>query len=155
MKVRSAASGFVALTLLGATLSVTVAEAKESTKTVKVKEAATRRGVAKDSVKLGFIWPGTGVASPSAEDSAKACQARVDAQNAKGGVNGRKIQLEAVDDASSGANLTGAQDLVKNRKVFAVVNNSSFAFLSYRYVKDSGVPLIGGGFDGNYYNQTG
>ena len=30
---------------------------------------------------------------------------------------------------SSGANLTGAQDLVQNRKVFAVVNNSSFAFL--------------------------
>src|SRR3954454_762609 len=155
MKVRSAASGFVALILLGATLSVTVAEAEESAKTVKVKEAGTRRGVTKDSVKLGFIWPGTGVASPSAEDSAKACQARVDAQNAKGGVNGRKIQLEAVDDMSSAANLTAAQDLVQNRQVFAVVNNSPFAFVSYRYLQGAGIPLIGGGSDGTYYGAKG
>jgi branched-chain amino acid transport system substrate-binding protein len=112
-------------------------------------------GVTKDSVKLGFIWSGTGVAAPNFQDSDKACKARVDDQNAHGGVNGRKIQLETVDDQSSGANLTGAQDLVKNRHVFAVVNNSSFAFLSYRYLQSAGVPLIGGGFDGNYYSQKG
>ncbi len=118
-------------------------------------QSSNTQGVTDKSVKLGFIWSGTGVAAPNFEDSDKACQARVDAQNAKGGVNGRKIQLETVDDTSSGANLTGAQDLVKNRKVFAVVNNSSFAFLSYRYLLDSGVPMIGGGFDGNYYSQKG
>jgi branched-chain amino acid transport system substrate-binding protein len=112
-------------------------------------------GVTSNSVKLGFIWSGTGVAAPNFQDSAKACQARVDAQNAQGGVNGRKISLETVDDASSGANLTGAQDLVKNRHVFAVVNNSSFAFLSYRYLQGAGVPLIGGGFDGTYYGAKG
>jgi branched-chain amino acid transport system substrate-binding protein len=155
MKVRAAASGFVTLIVLGATLSVTVAEATESTETVKVMDAGTRRGVAKDSVTLGFIWPGTGVGSPSFEDSAKACQARVDAQNAKGGVNGRKIQLEAVDDMSSAANLTAAQDLVQNRQVFAVVNNSPFAFVSYRYLQGAGVPLIGGGSDGTYYGTKG
>jgi len=155
MKVRAAASGFVTLIVLGATLSVTVAEAKESIKTVKVKEAGTRREVTKDSVKLGFIWPGTGVAAPDFEDSAKACRARVDAQNAKGGVNGRKIQLEAVDDMSSAANLTAAQDLVQNRQVFAVVNNSPFAFVSYRYLQGAGVPLIGGGSDGTYYGTKG
>ena len=78
-------------------------------------------GVTNNSVKLGFIWSGTGVAAPNFQDSDKACQARVDDQNAQGGVNGRKINLETVDDMSSGANLTGAQDLVKNRHVFAVV----------------------------------
>ena len=70
-------------------------------------------------------------------------------------MNGRKIELEKVDDKSSGANLTGAKDLIDNRHVFAVVNNSSFAFLAYRYIKGSGTPLIGGGFDGNYYSQKG
>jgi branched-chain amino acid transport system substrate-binding protein len=113
------------------------------------------QGVTNDSVKLGFIWSGTGAAAPNFQDSDKACQARVDAQNAQGGVNGRKIQLETVDDMSSGANLTGAQDLVQNRKVFAVVDNSSFAFLAYRYLKAAGVPMIGGGFDGTYYNVKG
>ena len=112
-------------------------------------------GVTNNSVKLGFIWSGTGTAAPNFEDSAKACQARVDAENAKGGVNGRKIQLETVDDMSSGANLSGAKDLVQNRHVFAVVNNSSFAFLAYRYLLSAGVPLIGGGFDGTYYGTKG
>ena len=116
---------------------------------------ATAPGVSKKEIKLGFIWSGTGVAAPNFEDSADACRARVDAQNADGGVNGRKIKLETVDDKSSGANLTGAKDLVDNRHVFAVVNNSSFAFLSYRYLLDSGVALLGGGFDGNYYSKKG
>ena len=117
--------------------------------------AGTRQEVTKDSVKLGFIWPGTGVAAPEFEDSARACRARVEAQNANGGVNGRTIQLEAVDDMSSGANLARPQDLVQNRKVFAVVNNPPFAFVSYRYLQGARVPLIGGGLDGTYYGAKG
>ena len=108
-----------------------------------------------NSVKLGFIWSATGPGATGNADSAKACQARVDAQNAKGGVNGRMIDLQAIDDQSSAANLTAAQDLVQNRHVFAVVNNSSFAFLAYRYLQSAGVPLIGGGFDGSYYSAKG
>ena len=118
-------------------------------------QTETDPGVSAKAVKLGFICSGTGVAAPTFADSGDACQARVDGENAKGGVNGRKIELEIVDDKSSGANLTAAKDLVENRNVFAVVNNSSFAFLSYRYLLDSGIPLIGGGFDGNYYSQKG
>jgi branched-chain amino acid transport system substrate-binding protein len=118
-------------------------------------QASSSEGITDTSVKLGFIGSETGVASPNFEDTGKACQARVDAQNAKGGVNGRKIELEAVDDKSSGANLDAARDLVQNRHAFAVVNNSAFAFLSYRYLLGAGVPLIGGGFDGNYYSKKG
>jgi branched-chain amino acid transport system substrate-binding protein len=112
-------------------------------------------GVSAKSVKLGYIFSESGVAGSTFKNAGKACQARVDSQNAKGGVNGRKIDLEIIDDASSGANLTAAQDLVQNRDVFAVVNNSSFAFLSYRYLLDQGVPMIGGGYDGTYYGQKG
>jgi branched-chain amino acid transport system substrate-binding protein len=39
--------------------------------------------------------------------------------------------------------------------VFAVIDNSAFAFLSYRFLKDQGVPMIGAGFDGSYYYQPG
>jgi ABC-type branched-subunit amino acid transport system substrate-binding protein len=39
--------------------------------------------------------------------------------------------------------------------VFAVVNESAVGFLSYRYLEDAGVPMIGGGFDGLYYGQAG
>jgi branched-chain amino acid transport system substrate-binding protein len=113
------------------------------------------QGVTDKSVKIGFISSNTGVAAPNYKDAAKACEARVDAQNAKGGVNGRKIDLITVDDQSSGANLTAAQNLVTNQKVFAVVDNSPFDFLSYRYLLEQGIPQIGGGTFGQFYGQKG
>jgi len=112
-------------------------------------------GITAKSVKLGYIFSETGVAGSTFKNAGKACQARIDRQNASGGVNGRKITMEIIDDTSSAANLTAAQDLVQNRNVFAVVNNSSFAFLSYRYLLGAGVPMIGGGYDGTYYGQKG
>jgi branched-chain amino acid transport system substrate-binding protein len=112
-------------------------------------------GVTAKDITLGYISSQTGVAAATHKNAHKSCQARVDAENAKGGVNGRKIKLEIIDDKSSGANLTAAQDLVQNRNVFAVIDNSAFAFLTWRYLKDQGVPMIGGGFDGSYYYNSG
>jgi branched-chain amino acid transport system substrate-binding protein len=112
-------------------------------------------GVTNDSVKIGFISSETGVAASNFVGAPKGCKARIDAENAKGGVNGRKIDLVTIDDKSSGANLTAAKDLVENQDAFAVVNDSSFGFLTYRYLRDAGVPLIGGGFDGTYYYDQG
>ncbi len=118
-------------------------------------QTKTDPGVSAKAVKLGYIFSESGVAGSTFKNAGKACQARIDRENANGGVNGRKIEMEIVDDASSGANLTSSQDLVQNRDVFAIVNNSSFAFLAYRYMLDQGVPMIGGGFDGTYYTQKG
>jgi branched-chain amino acid transport system substrate-binding protein len=118
-------------------------------------QSETAPGVSNKAVKIGFISSQSGVAAPNFVGADKACSARVGAENAKGGVNGRKIDLEIIDDKSSGGNLTGAQDLVQNRDVFAVVNDSPFAFLTWRYLKSQGVPVIGGGFDGSYYYDAG
>jgi ABC-type branched-subunit amino acid transport system substrate-binding protein len=118
-------------------------------------QSASVPGVTAKSVKVGYIYAGTGVAASNFAGADKGFQARIDRANAAGGVNGRKIQTELVDDASSAANLTAAQDLVQNRNVFAVVNNSPFAFLAYRYLLAQGVPLIGGGYDGTYYGVKG
>jgi hypothetical protein len=111
-------------------------------------------GVTAKTITLGYIYPATGVAASISQNGIKGFEARIARQNAEGGVLGRKIQYETIDDASSSANLTASQDLVQNRDVFAVINNSSFAFLSYRYLLGAGVP-IGGGYDGTYYGQKG
>jgi ABC-type branched-subunit amino acid transport system substrate-binding protein len=112
-------------------------------------------GVSDKSVKIGYISSETGVAAPNFVGADKACKARVAAENAKGGVNGRKIDLITVDDGSGTNNSTVAKDLVQNQDVFAVVNNSPFAFLTWRYLKGEGVPVIGGGYDGTYYYDAG
>jgi ABC-type branched-subunit amino acid transport system substrate-binding protein len=115
----------------------------------------TETGVTDSSVKLGFISAETGAAASTGNGAGEACKARIERANAEGGVNGRTIDLEAVDDQSGPGNLDKAKDLVENRKVFALVNNSALAFISQRYLADAGLPVIGGGFDGSYYYDPG
>jgi ABC-type branched-subunit amino acid transport system substrate-binding protein len=112
-------------------------------------------GVTAKAITLGYIYPATGVAASISSKGIKGFEARIARQNAQGGVNGRKIEYEAVDDQSSGQNLTAAQDLVQNKHVFAVVNQSPFAFSSFRWLLDNGVPMIGAGSGGTYYSQRG
>lgn len=117
--------------------------------------AGANQGVTATSVKIGFIYSKTGVASATSGDSDVGCKARVGRENASNGVNGRKVDVTYVDDQSSGANKTAAQDLVQNQHVYMVINNSAFAFLTYQFLLDSGVPQIGGGYDGTYYGLPG
>src|SRR5262245_17887403 len=146
---RRLAAGAAALAIVGGLCS-TVAPAAGAA------AASESEGVTKDAVKLGFIFSKTGAAASSFANSDKGCQARVDRQNAAGGVNGRKVEVEYVDDQSSPAtNQTAAQDLVQNKKVFMVMNDSSFAFVTYRYLRDNGIPMFGPGFDGLYYGEPG
>jgi branched-chain amino acid transport system substrate-binding protein len=111
-------------------------------------------GVSADSIKIGYIFSKTGLAGSTFLNADKGCEARVDRENAKGGVNGRKIDVDMVDDQSAN-NKTVAQDLVQNKHVFMVVNNSSFAFLTYRWLLDNNIPMVNGGFDGTYYGEPG
>jgi branched-chain amino acid transport system substrate-binding protein len=112
-------------------------------------------GVTAKEIKLGYISPETGAASSISKNGIKGFEARIKAQNALGGVNGRKITYVTRDDASGAGNLTAAKDLVENEDVFAVVNQSPFAFLTWRYLLEQGVPVIGAGTDGTYYQQKG
>ena len=120
-----------------------------------VSAATNAPGVSDNAVKIGFISAQTGAAASVGKNDAGACKAHVDAQNASGGVNGRKIDLIAIDDQSSAANLTAAKDLVENQKVFTVIDQSPLGFLSYRYLKEAGVPRIGSGTDGSFYGVKG
>jgi ABC-type branched-subunit amino acid transport system substrate-binding protein len=117
--------------------------------------AALEDGISANSIKIGYIFSKTGVAGSTFLNADKGCQARIGRQNAQGGVNKRKLDVTYVDDQSSGANKTAAQDLVQNKHVFMVINNSSFAFLTYQFLLDAGVPQVNGGYDGTYYGVKG
>ena len=117
--------------------------------------AGDSTGVTAKEIKVGYIYSKAGLAGSTFENAGEGFDARIKAENTKGGVNGRKIVVTTVDDSGSTNNLVAAQGLVQNDEVFAVVNNSPFAFLSYRFLLDSGVPMVGGGYDGNEYGQPG
>jgi branched-chain amino acid transport system substrate-binding protein len=139
--------GFVVAALLTAGL-VTPSSAATGT-------TGDSTGVTPKEIKIGYIFSKAGVAGSTFENAGNGFDARIKAQNAQGGVNGRKIVVTTVDDSGTTNNLVAAQDLVQNDKVFAVVNNSPFAFLGFRFLLDNGVPMLGGGYDGNEYGQPG
>src|SRR5690349_13828610 len=91
-------------------------------------------GVTDKAIKIGYLYSEGGVAGSTFAHADDGFNARIKAQNAAGGVNGRKIDAVLVDDSGSQNNLQAAKALLENDDVFAVVNNSSFAFLSYRYL---------------------
>lgn len=68
--------------------------------------------------------------------------------------NNIKLTTVNVDDASTpqGA-LTGAQKLVEQDHVFAIVSLSSLLFAAQPYLLKAGVPVIGSGFDGPEWND--
>jgi branched-chain amino acid transport system substrate-binding protein len=114
---------------------------------------ASAPGVTPTSITIGFITDLTGVAASTYSDAQKGAQARINALNAAGGINGRKINLLVADSASSPSGfLTAAQDLV-NKGAFAIIPDSSFTFGGYRYLHQNGIPVAGVAQDGPEWGQ--
>ncbi len=110
---------------------------------------ASAPGISATTITLGYITSETGDASSTFADGPAAAQARIDLQNAQGGVNGRKIVLVPVDDQSSPAqDLTAAQELVETKHVFGVIDFSPFTFGGAKYLSQQAVPVTGFSFDG-------
>ena len=86
------------------------------------KSAAAAPGVTETSIKLGGSYPFSGPASAYAS-IASGVKARFAAENAKGGVDGRKIEFVALDDGYEPQRaVTNARRLVEQEKVFALFN---------------------------------
>jgi branched-chain amino acid transport system substrate-binding protein len=106
-------------------------------------------GVTSTSIKIGLITDQTGPLSSSFNTTAKGVQGYFNMVNAKGGVNGRKLNLVTADDASTAQQgLTAAQSLV-SQGVFAIINISAASPSgSYRYMQQQGIPVVGSCYDG-------
>jgi branched-chain amino acid transport system substrate-binding protein len=97
---------------------------------------------------LGYITSQTGGASSSYVDSVRGAEARIDALNAVGGINGHPVRLVQYDDASTpSGNATAAQLLIQ-KHVLGVLDISSFAFGGAAALTKAGVPVAGASIDG-------
>lgn len=111
-------------------------------------------GITPTSIKVGNI---TGVGGPLGPDAfgntLRGLQVYVQAINARGGVNGRKLILDSCDDNQDGSqNLACAQKLVGQDKIFAFVDNNSLATApSAHYVYTQNVPDLGYPLNNGYY----
>lgn len=114
---------------------------------------ASAPGVTSSTITIGFITSETGIASSTFLDSALGAQVRIDAQNAAGGVDGRKIKLIVEDDQSSPTEDGTAASALLSQGVFGIINFSPFAFGSDKILQQAGVPVTGGAFDGPEWGE--
>lgn len=106
---------------------------------------ASDTGVTPTTLKLGLIVSktnvlGTGAFSPSLYGA----QAYVDAWNARGGQNGRRVQLLTCDDQSSASGNAQCVNSLLGQGVFAFVGNTIFDYGAAATVSKAGVPDVGG-----------
>jgi branched-chain amino acid transport system substrate-binding protein len=95
----------------------------------------------KSPIVIGFVGDLTGVASSTFADGPGGARARVDLQNARGGVHGHKLQLIVVDDQSNpNSVVTAAQDLVESKGAFGIVTDSAFSYFGAKFEQSQGVP---------------
>ena len=100
-------------------------------------------GVTPTSIALGWIGPKTGAASANYIGSSQAAQLRIDQQNAKGGVNGRKLTMKVYDDQSSPTSqVSAAQQAIQSDKVFGLTAQTSTVSM-YPTLKEAGIPVTG------------
>ncbi|MFA7323645.1 MAG: ABC transporter substrate-binding protein [Candidatus Nanopelagicales bacterium] len=104
---------------------------------------APAEGVDAGTVKLGFISSFTGPNAPGFAGSWEAVQLRVGQENAKGGINGRKIVLSKYDDNSNGATqITAVNQALERDHVLGLMNIVN-AETMFPILAKSNVPTIG------------
>jgi branched-chain amino acid transport system substrate-binding protein len=115
--------------------------------------AAPASASSKSPIMIGYITDETGAASSTYINAIQGAQARVDAQNAVGGVNGHKLELVAEDDQSTPTGNSTAAHLLVSKGAFGIIQINSGAFGSSRYLNQEGVPVVGVSVDGPEWGQ--
>ncbi|WP_131747340.1 ABC transporter substrate-binding protein [Frankia sp. Cppng1_Ct_nod] len=101
-------------------------------------------GVTANEIKVGLLYPSSGAASGSYNAVRAGVEARLDAANTAGGVNGRRLSYLWQDDASvSETNLAGAQKLINDDQVFGIIETTTVAKGSATFLHDHGIPVTG------------
>ena len=79
--------------------------------------------------------------------------ARVDLQNAEGGVNGRKINLSVVDDETNPTLTSTAVQGAISKDAIGIVSNSPLFFLAAKSAQQAGIPVTGNSADGPEWGE--
>ena len=97
-------------------------------------------GVDNSSIKLGIVFPKT-VAGYAGFDTA--AKLRIDQENARGGINGRKLVVTTYDDAANASTqVTVANKAIQQDQMFGIMSGSTVDTM-YNTLKSNNVPVTG------------
>lgn len=106
--------------------------------------ACNAPGFTSNTVKIGYLYPDSGPLAQALLASRSGFIARVEQQNAAGGVHGRQIITATGDDqGDKGTNLQAARQLVQADRVFGIVEGTTAASGSADFLRQQNVPVVG------------
>jgi len=108
---------------------------------------ASAPGITPTTITVGLITEESGSGASGAFGIPQSFKARIDLQNAQGGVDGRKIKFIVEDDASQSSDNGTAAAALLSKGVFAIDDNSAFAYGAASPLQQQGIPVVGGGYD--------
>ena len=101
-------------------------------------------GVDDSTIKVGTIVPTSGPFALFYAQALDGTKARIAQANAEGELGKRKIELVNVDDAGDAArNVTAAQQLAEQDKVFGIISNTNAGDASGEYLHGQKMPVVG------------
>lgn len=122
--------------------------------TALVAGTATTSGAASSAapITIAYITSVTGEGASEDATSPGVFKARMELQNAEGGVNGHKIIPLVIDDQTNpSAIATAVQEA--DSKAFGIVSQSPLFFLAAKYSQQAGVPVTGSYSDGPEWGE--
>lgn len=115
--------------------------------------AAAPAAAAPAPITIALITSETGAAAPQDVGTAGAFEARLDEQNAQGGVDGHKLVPLVIDDQTSPTLIsTDVQEAI-SRGAIGIVSESPVFFLAAKYAQQAGVPVTGDDSDGPEWGE--
>ncbi len=103
-------------------------------------------------ITIAYITSITGPGGAEDSSSPAGFTARIDMQNAEGGVNGHKLVPLIIDDQTSPSEIaTAVQEA--DSKAFGIVSQSPLFFLAAKYPQQAGVPVTGSYSDGPEWGE--
>lgn len=104
-------------------------------------------------ITLALVTSLTGPSAPETSNDPAGFLARIDLQNAEGGVNGHKIVPLVIDDETNPSNVATAVQGALAKGAFGIVSASPLFFLAAKYPQQQGVPVTGSYTDGPEWGE--
>ena len=103
-------------------------------------------------ITLALVTSLTGPSAPETANDPAGFVARIDLQNAEGGVNGHKLVPLVIDDQTN-PNVIATAVHAADSKAFGIVSASPLFFLAAKYPQEEGVPVTGSYSDGPEWGE--
>jgi branched-chain amino acid transport system substrate-binding protein len=114
---------------------------------------AVTAGASPAPITIAYITDLTGEGGSENGTSPAGFEARLDEQNAEGGVNGHKLVPLIIDDQTNPSEIATAVQSAMSKGAFGIVSQSPLMFLAAKYPQQAGMPVTGTYDDGPEWGQ--